>query len=122
MITVDALARELGCTAGDIAEELDEDGQLSPYSLITEAEAGAFRIFWSKRTGIDYTAVAARKTITDAQLYAAVQALGLDPHGVISIELTANPRTVHVKEMTNPRRRINDPENEYVEWSTETVQ
>lgn len=56
MITLDALARELGCTLADIDDlgllhktSLTVDGRILPL-----AENG-IRAEWSERTGIDYT-------------------------------------------------------------------
>ena len=55
MITVDALARELGCTVADIDDIglhrtfFTADGQILPLA------EKAIRAEWSERTGIDYT-------------------------------------------------------------------
>ena len=52
MITADALARELGCTLSDIAEDGDA---LHPEATFSDELANAIRASWSERTGIDYT-------------------------------------------------------------------
>ena len=52
MITADALARELGCTLSDLAEDGDA---LHPEATFTDDLANAIRASWSESTGIDYT-------------------------------------------------------------------
>ena len=52
MITADALARELGCTLSDLAEDGDA---LHPEATFSDDLANAIRASWSERTGIDYT-------------------------------------------------------------------
>lgn len=50
MITVDALARELGCTLSDLNTHPENKDD-----LLSDDLAGEIRAYWSKRTGIDYT-------------------------------------------------------------------
>ena len=56
MITVDSLARELGCTLSDLTEI--SSGSISRWNQdlpMSDAFAAEIRAKWSKRTGIDYT-------------------------------------------------------------------
>lgn len=56
MITVDALARELGCTISDLTEL--SSGSISRWNQdlpMSESFAAEIRAKWSKLTGIDYT-------------------------------------------------------------------
>ena len=50
MITVDALARELGCTLSDLNTHPENKDD-----LLSDDLAGEIRASWSERTGIDYT-------------------------------------------------------------------
>lgn len=57
MISVDTLARELGCTLSDL-EDIAEFEFNSPPDctcFITPAFADELRAGWSKKTGVDYT-------------------------------------------------------------------
>lgn len=56
MITVDALARELGCTISDLTEI--SSGSVSRWNQdlpLSDEFAAEIRASWSERTGIDYT-------------------------------------------------------------------
>ena len=50
MITLDALARELGCTLADL-----NASDISGESTVDDALADALRAHWTEKTGIDYT-------------------------------------------------------------------
>lgn len=50
MITVDALARELGCTLSDLNTHPENKDD-----LLSDDLADEIRAYWSKHTGIDYT-------------------------------------------------------------------
>lgn len=50
MITVDALARELGCTLSDLNTHTENKDD-----LLSDDLADEIRAYWSKRTGVDYT-------------------------------------------------------------------
>lgn len=55
MITVDALAREIGCSVADINDLVPGAHTILHRALLNEDHADRIRAAWSERTGIDYT-------------------------------------------------------------------
>ncbi|MCU4295494.1 hypothetical protein D3I60_00080 [Brevibacterium permense] len=55
MITLDILARELGCTLEDLREFATFPSHSSGTEFVTDNAAEGIRAEWSKKTGINYT-------------------------------------------------------------------
>lgn len=55
MITLDALARSLGCTLSDIDDLAVLAAPAEPDRIVPDIHARTIAAEWSKRTGIDYT-------------------------------------------------------------------